>query len=146
MAITKETDTKGDNPFSENVGEEQDESYFNFVNSIKSEITKANYLFNIHLYMKFCNLSKMSELLLTPDPQKQIIKYIMSLRERKMATGSISTMVKAIYHFYDMNDVVLNKKKINMFKGEFSRAEVDRPYTHEEIGKALNVADLQYHQ
>lgn len=69
----------------------------------------------------------------------------MSLRERKMATGSISTMANAIYHFYDMNDVVLNKKKINMFKGEFSKIVVDRPYTHEEIAKALNVAkDSRY--
>ena len=84
----------------------------------------------------------MSDLLTISDPQKQIIKYIMSLRARKMATGSISTMVNAIYHF-DMNDVVLNKKKINMFKGEFSRTIIDRPYTHEEISKALNCADLR---
>jgi len=122
---------------------DEDESYFNFINSIKSEVTKANYLFNLNLYMKFCNLTKMSDLLTISDPQKQIIKYIMSLRVRKMATGSISTMVNAIYHFYDMNDVILNKKKINMFKGEFSRTVIDRPYTHEEISRALNCADLR---
>ena len=132
---------RSESPSLENLDE--DESYFNFINSIKSEITKANYLFNLNLYMKFCKLTKMSDLLTISDPQKQIIKYIMSLRERKMATGSISTMVNAIFHFYDMNDVVLNKKKINMFKGEFSRTVVDRPYTHEEIAKALNVADLR---
>ena len=126
----------------EPLDEKEDESYFNFINSIRSEVTKANYLFNLKLYMKFCNLTKMSDLLTISDPQKQIIKYIMSLRARKMATGSISTMVNAIYHF-DMNDVVLNKKKINMFKGEFSRTIIDRPYTHEEISKALNCADLK---
>ncbi len=126
----------------ESLDKKEDESYFNFINSIRSEVTKANYLFNLKLYMKFCNLTKMSDLLTISDPQKQIIKYIMSLRARKMATGSISTMVNAIYHF-DMNDVVLNKKKINMFKGEFSRTIIDRPYTHEEISKALNCADLR---
>lgn len=83
MAIIQEEPTKDEL-------ENLEDSYFNFINSIKSEITKANYLFNLNLYLKFCNLNNMSELLLIADPQKQIIKYIMSLRERKMATGSIS--------------------------------------------------------
>lgn len=32
-------------------------------------------------FMKFCNVSKLSDLL-TIEPQRQVIKYLMSLRER----------------------------------------------------------------
>src|SRR5206468_9994123 len=71
------------------------------------------------------------------------IKHLMSLREKGLSTNSISTRLNAIYHLYDMNDVALNKKKINMFKGECSRKIVDRAYTHEEIKKILDVSDLR---
>lgn len=67
----------------------------------------------------------------------------MSLRQRGLASSSISTMINAIYHFYDMNDVVLNKKKIKMFIGQSPRKVVDRAYSHEEISRILNVSDLR---
>ena len=41
-----------------------------------------------------------------------------------------------------MNDVPLNNKKINMFKGEFVKS-VDRAYTHEEIKKIIDVSGLR---
>jgi integrase len=42
-----------------------------------------------------------------------------------------------------MNDVFLNKKKINMFKGESIKKVADRAYTREEIRKVLDVSDLR---
>jgi hypothetical protein len=42
-----------------------------------------------------------------------------------------------------MNDIALNKKKINMFKGEFTRKISDRAYTYEEIRKILDISDLR---
>jgi hypothetical protein len=62
------------------------------MNSLKSPYTKESYDLNIKLYLKFCNLTKLSELLTIPEPQKQIIKYIMSLRERGLSTNSMNTM------------------------------------------------------
>ena len=38
-----------------------------------------------------------------------------------------------------MNDVPLNKKKINMLNGEFTRTVIDRAYKYEEIKKILDV-------
>src|SRR5437867_10086179 len=113
--------SKSDNRTLEN---QEQELYFNFVNSLKSPYTKESYNLNIKLFLKFCNLNKLSELLAIQEPDKQIIKYIMSLREKGLATGSISTMRAAIYHFYDMNDITLNKKKIG------KRAEIPLQYTH----------------
>ena len=123
--------------------DKEQEIFFNFINSLKSPFTKESYDLNIKLYLKFCNLNKLSELLTIVEPQKQIIRYIMSLRERGLSTRSISIMLYAIYHFYDMNDIVLNKKKINSFKGESTRKVIDRAYTYDEIQKILNVSDLR---
>jgi nucleotide-binding universal stress UspA family protein len=90
--------------------------------------------------MEFCDINKFEELI---GRQNQIIPYLMSLREKKLSYNSISTRLNAIYHFYDMNDVSLNKKKIKMFKGEYIRKVVDRAYTREEIKKILDVSDLR---
>jgi len=125
--------------------ENEEEIYFNFINSLKSEVTKKTYERYINLFMEFSNVARLSNLLAMPEPQKQIIKYIMSLREKRLAFNSISLSLCAIYHFYDMNDVILNKKKINMFKGEFEKRAKDRAYTHEEI-KKKKYYDKQGHE
>ena len=106
-----------------------------FIDSLKSPVTKQVYNINIKHYLKFCNLTKLSELLTIQEPQKQIINYIISIRQKGLATSSINTMLYAIYHFYDMNDIILNKKKINSFKGESTRKVTDRAYNHQEIQK-----------
>jgi len=121
---------------------QDEDAYFNFINSLKSEVTKKEYEREIRLYMKFCNVSKLSDLLSIVEPQKQIIKYLMSLKERGLAYNSVSLALYAIFHFYEMNDIALNKKKINMFKGEFKKVS-DRAYTHEEIKKILDISDLR---
>ena len=61
---------------------QDEDAYFNFINSLKSEVTKKEYEREIRLYMKFCNVSKLSDLLSIVEPQKQIIKYLMSLGKR----------------------------------------------------------------
>ena len=42
-----------------------------------------------------------------------------------------------------MNDIRINKEKIGKFLGESGRKNTDRGYTHEEIKKILDVADLR---
>lgn len=119
----------------ENNSNERNEIYFNFINSIRSDVTKEIYEYNVKVFMKFCNVDNFHDLYLMPNPQAQIISHLMSLREKRLSSNSISTRLNAIYHFYDMNDVALNKKKINMFKGEATRKVVDRAYSHHGIKK-----------
>jgi integrase len=47
----------------------------------------------------------------------------------------------ALKHFYEMNDIVLNWKKINRFIDEKTRTVKDRAYTKEEIRKMLDKCD-----
>jgi len=124
--------------------QQENDVYLNFINSIKSDVTKQIYEYNLRLFMEFCNVDKFEDLIeIIQQPQNQIIAYLMSLREKKLSWNSISTRLNAIYHFYDMNDVTLNKKKIKMFKGEYTRKVVDKAYTHEDIKKILDISDLR---
>jgi len=92
--------------------------------------------------MHYYGLAKLTDLLKL-DIQNSIIKYLIALREKGLSSNSISVRLNAIFHFYEMNDVVLNKKKIKKFKGEFSRKVIDRAYTHQEISRILQVSDLR---
>ena len=95
--------------------EQQEDVYLNFANSIKSNVTRRIYEYNLRLFMEFCGIDKFEDLI---GQQNKKITYLMSLREKKLSFNSISTRLNAIYHFYDMNDVSLNKKKIKIFKGK----------------------------
>lgn len=91
--------------------------------------------------MNYCGVEKLSDVLTIMGPQKQIVKHLISQREKGLSFNSIRLNLNAIYHLYEMNNIPLNKKKINMFKGEFIK--VDRAYTHDEIKKILDVSDLR---
>jgi site-specific recombinase XerD len=69
---------------------DSDEAYFNFINSIKAEATKVQYENNLQLFMKFCRISDLKELLQI-DAQRYIIRYVMSLRDMKLASNSIKS-------------------------------------------------------
>jgi hypothetical protein len=43
--------------------QKEEDVYFNFINSLKSEITKKIYEYYIKSFMKFCNVTKLSDLL-----------------------------------------------------------------------------------
>ncbi len=119
---------------------QQEDVYLNFVDSIKSDVTRKIYEYNLRLFMEFCGVDKFEDLI---GQQNLIITYLMSLRGKKLSFNSISTRLNAIYHFYDMNDITLNKKRIKMFKGEYTRKVVDRAYFREDIKKILDVSDLR---
>jgi integrase len=54
---------------------------------------------------------------------------------------AISNYVTALISYYKINDVMLNTKRITRFMPERRRTRKDRSYTHEEIGKVLEIAD-----
>lgn len=120
--------------------ENEKEVYSNFVDSILSKFTKTVYIGHLKRFMKFCNASSYSDLL-KMDANKQLIKYTMASREEGISANSISNRLNAVFHFYSMNDVTLNKNKIKRFKGEHQRKTIDRAYSVEEISKILQVSD-----
>jgi hypothetical protein len=50
----------------------------------------------------------------------RIIDFILYLRQKKhLSASTIKVYVSAVIHFYPMNDVTLNRKKIVMYVGEY---------------------------
>ncbi|HZB73476.1 MAG TPA: hypothetical protein VE378_01910, partial [Nitrososphaeraceae archaeon] len=53
--------------------------------------------------------------------EAQLIDYIMSLRADNIAYATIKHLLASIFTFYELNDVVLNRKKVNRYFGEPKR-------------------------
>jgi integrase len=65
----------------------------------------------------------------------------MSLRQDGISYSTIKYLVAPIFTFYQLNDVLLNKKKVFRYLGEFKRVVKDKAYTTEQIRQALQNAD-----
>jgi integrase len=67
------------------------------------------------------------------------IRYLSGVRGCKHST--INLHCAAIFHFFEMNDVVLNKRKIKRFLPPDESDHSDKPYTVEQIGQILKNCD-----
>ena len=76
--------------------------------------------------------------------ENSIISYILKLKNEGYAYASINLSLAAIIHFYVMNDIVINRKKIGKYLGEHIKTVKDRAYTIEEIKKIVDCCDLKY--
>jgi hypothetical protein len=66
-----------------------------------------------------------------------------SLRESGIAYATIQFLIAPIFTFYQLNDVVLNRKKVSRYMGEYRRVAKDAAYTTEQIQTALQNADAR---
>jgi integrase len=97
--------------------------------------------------MKYLKIDNPDELLRCQDNpkfiQNQIIDYLIYLKNPPISLiyATRSQYLAAIMTFYDLNDVILNKKKIYRYLGEEEKPIENRCYTTEEIAKMLEVCD-----
>jgi integrase len=119
------------------------EAYRNFIHSISSPYSRSMYIHIIKNYMAYRMVSDIDDLL-NKDPkllQSHIIDYLIDLKTtRNLSPKSRRLYATALRHFYDMNDITLNWKKITSFIGDNYKTVNDRPYTHEEIKNMLDKA------
>ena len=73
--------------------------------------------------------------------ESQIIDYIMSLRQSGVSYATIKVLIAPIFTFYQLNDVILNRKKVHCYIGEYKRVVRDKAYSTEQIQQALQNAD-----
>ena len=97
--------------------------------------------------MKYLKINTPDDLLKYQDNpkfiQNQIIEYLIALKNppHSLKYATRSQYIAAIMTFYDLNEVVLNKKKIYRYLGEEERPIENRGYNIEEIAKMLEVSD-----
>lgn len=109
---------------------------YDVVDGITAAATRQTYRSVFSLFLER-NKIKDRHWLLQQHPrfiEAQIIDHIRFLsEERQLTAGSISVAVAAIFHFFEMNDVILNKRKVTRFIPEEQTSSKDRAYKHEEI-------------
>jgi hypothetical protein len=96
----------------------QGTSYRNFINAIKSPATRRGYIISLKRYLNYLKMTEVNDLLLEQNPkviESQIIDYIMSLREDGIAYKTIQFLTAPIFTFYQLNDIMLNRKKISRY-------------------------------
>jgi hypothetical protein len=122
-------------------------SYTNFINAIKSPATQKGYRNALRRYLNHLKQDKIDSLLIhISNPryiESQIIDYIMSLRNSGVSYATIKVLTIPIFTFYQLNDVVLNRKKVSRYLGEYKRVVKDHAYTTEQIQTVLQNADVR---
>jgi integrase len=125
---------------------ETGEAYTNFINSINSDYTRNEYRKKIKYFTSFVPVSNFEQLLDLPTSQleSRIRDFIIYLRhDRKLAPASVSSYLGPIAHFYEMNDVSVNWKKLKKFKAKQHGIVEDKPYTREQIKQMVDLAPLR---
>jgi integrase len=123
---------------------EEQQQIYSAEDGIQSPQTARAYRIYFGAFIR--HLQKQPLELLQQDPktiEAQIINYIHFLQnEKHCIRGSIAMPLAAIFHFYEMNDILVNKRKIKRFlPSDESDKPDDRAYTHEEIQQMLLKCD-----
>ena len=129
--------------------ETEGEAYSNFADSIANKATLATYGYCLVKYAAYRKQSYNS--LITEDrantklAEANIKDFLMSLKQRNLSQSYVSSYLKTLKHFYSMNDLLFNWRKISKFATvtEEEAKTKDRAYTHEEIGRMLERATLR---
>lgn len=126
---------------------ETSDAYKNFINSLDSEYSRRSYRRSFPQFMRFCKVDSY-EAMLQIQPIKKleglIRDYFIHLREdRKLAPASIAAYSAAIAHFYEMNDITINWKKLKKFKGKLRSVVEDVPYTRQQIKTLIDNTTLR---
>lgn len=123
---------------------EERTTIYSIEDGLSSIRTKERYRDAFRLFLKYCQLENAASLL-DENPRRleeRIIGYVRFLDQVKhLARGTITIALCAIFHFMEMNDVLLNKRKITRFMPEDSSTHDDRAYTHQEISQILLKCD-----
>jgi site-specific recombinase XerD len=95
--------------------------------------------------MNHVKVKQVDDLLLHSSTPKlietSIIDYIMSLRNDGVSYATIKFLIAPIFTYYQLNDILLNRKKCCRYLGEFKRVVKDHAYTTEQIQQMLQNAD-----
>jgi integrase len=119
---------------------------YSVTDGVSSQHTKNNYRKSFSHFLE-CSHTTESDLLTRAQQNPRlvealIIKHIKYMAEtQKLKHGTIHTHCASIYHFFRMNDINLNTRKIMRFLPPNEGTREDRAYTHQEIQNILQRTD-----
>ena len=132
--------------------QEQQDSYYNFINSLRTDASKHNYRYSLKRFLKYCNLQEAQQLVAFPlrELENMIIKYLVHLNKLNPKSNGMACLdMAAIHHFCKMNKLRLDWEYISEFKGRTQtkkrkKSGKDGAYKHEQIKRILELCDIRY--
>jgi hypothetical protein len=93
-------------------------------------------------HLRLTNVDYLLNNTTSPKPiEAQLIYFIMALRQNDISYGTIKVLIAPIFTFYQLNDVLLNRKKVHRYLGEYRKIVKGKAYSTEQIQQALQNAD-----
>ncbi|MGI0056346.1 MAG: hypothetical protein ACREAK_03100 [Nitrosarchaeum sp.] len=117
-------------------------SYTIFLESLKTDSTKNNYIYFLNKYLDYTKKQTHDELLKeTPEKiQQSIDDYVVSMKYSK-SKSTIKLYIYAISHFFAINGVTLNDEMIQkLLPDENSKKE--QTYSTNDVKKILEAIDI----
>lgn len=121
--------------------------YRNFINSLNSNVTRRSCDRALNRFMAINNIQEIDQLVQLPlkEVETLIINTITEMQQvEELSVSSVNMTLNSLLHFYSMNDITLNWKKIRKFvKTDVPKKTKDKAYSHEDIKKLLAISDLR---
>jgi integrase len=112
-----------------------------FMYTIRSQETKKMYQHYIKYFEEFAGISLVELLNMNPaDIQNILTKYIVSMRDKGLSTSSIKGRIAPISSFLQLNNIVLNIKRMSKFYPEAKKTVSDLAYTTDDLKAMLKIA------
>ncbi len=85
------------------------------------------------------------------DIEKDIMNFMVWLKQQGYSLNSQKIYLNALTHFYDINDVTIRQRKMAKFMSnsdirspqQEGQGRGEKPYTHGQIAKLLEYADIR---
>jgi integrase len=135
-------------PTSTQIQIESSQPYRYFLDSLGSEYTKKTYAHALRQFFDYLQIKNPDiSTIIGREPkiiEAEIIDYVAQLKHKGLSYSRLNVVLAAIFHFYMINDVTLNKNKISRFIGKKAAktwGERGRGYTPKQIAQMLTIAD-----
>jgi hypothetical protein len=98
------------------------EAYSNFVDSLRSAVSRRTYTYCIRYYMAFRNSDDLYSIIATDleNPklaEAKVKDFILTTRQQhKISHAYLNLTMASLRHLYNMNEVFLNWKKLSKFR------------------------------
>ena len=127
----------------------QGDRIYQVTDGLKSNYTKRDYGYAFKQFLRNGAKTQDLQVLLDYKPkviEQMVIGYVEMLRDKGRASKTIYLHCSAIFHFFEMNDMVLNRGKITRFippDESPNHLNSDKAYTLEQIGRILDSCDVR---
>ncbi len=126
--------------------DEKHTAYVNFISSLKSPITRKAYIIRLKNYLRspIIQFSTFDELLNRDRRliEQGLIDILIEMRYKlNLSFSAQNILLCSLTHFFSINDVTINRKKIKKFMSESENKYEYRSYTTDEIRRLLLTCD-----